>query len=205
VRNLIAIASFLVLSLSSVALAHGHHHGSDGAHASDGAPGLADATVLIVRHAEEAAAGPGLSEAGQQRARAYARYFRPFRFGQQSLAIDTLIAAADTRHSDRPRLTLEPLSQASGLPIEQSFKDRDVQGLVTWLEQGRGGRIMLISWHHNEVPKLIQDLGLDPTTLLHHGHWSSREYGQVVMLRFDHSGAVMAQACVLIHEPSPLP
>jgi hypothetical protein len=198
VRNLIAIASFLVLSLSSVAAAHGHHH------ASDGAPGLADATVLIVRHAEDAATGPGLSEAGQQRARAYARYFRPFRFGQASLHIDTLIAAADSRHSQRPRLTLEPLSQASGLPIEHSFKDRDVKDLVRWLGQGQGGRTVLISWHHSEVPKLIHDLGLDPTALLHHGHWPSHEYGQVVMLRFDHSGAVMAQACVLIQEPTSL-
>ena len=102
-----------VLVVSSEAYAH-HHIGSQ-----SGAAGLANAAVLIVRHAEEAGSGPGLSPQGQLRANAYARYFRPFRLGDERLRVDTLIAAADSRASQRSRLTLEPLSRISGIPIQQ--------------------------------------------------------------------------------------
>lgn len=170
-----------------------------------GARGLANATVLIVRHAEKDEGGPGLSPAGSRRARAYAEYFRPFSLDGRAVRVDALVATQDSRESRRPRLTLEPLSEASGLAIEQPFKDRDVRDLVRWLGQGAPGRTILIAWHHGKIPKLIHDFGLDPAALLPGGKWPPDVYAWVLLLRFDRNGVIRPGECRLIREPSPLP
>ncbi|MBS0386302.1 MAG: flagellar basal body-associated protein FliL [Proteobacteria bacterium] len=158
--------------------------------------------MLIVRPAEKAERGPGLSPAGEPRARAYARYFRPFPLGPERLRVDTLIAAADSHRSQRSRLTLEPLSRASGVPIQQPFDDRDVGDLAAWLGQGAPGRTILIAWHHSELPRLMRDLGLDPSAALPGRNWPPDVYDWVVVLRFDRSGAIMPESCRLIREPT---
>jgi hypothetical protein len=186
----------VVFGLAIAPQASAHHNGS----ARDGG-GLSNATVLIVRHAEEAEAGPGLSPAGEARAHGYARYFRPFRLGAESLRVDTLIAAADSRVSQRSRLTLEPLSHISGIAIQQPYADRHVKGLANWLRRGPSNRTILIAWHHGELPGLISELGGDPQTLLGRRHWPSHVYDWVVVLRFDRNGAIMPQSSRLIHEP----
>jgi hypothetical protein len=191
---LIALAA---VSLAATPAASAHNH----IRPRPGATGLANATVLIIRHAEEAESGAGLSPAGQARARAYARYFQPFVLGGTPLRIDTLIAAADSRGSQRSRLTLEPLSHVSGLPIQQPFSNRRVRDLAIWLRQGAPGRTILVAWHHGELPELMAELGFDPSTLLHRNHWPSHVYDWVVALRFDRNGAIMPDACRLVHAP----
>ena len=194
---LIAACAFAV---SLEASAHRHIESQSGA-----AAGLANATVLIVRHAEEAGSGPGLSPQGELRANAYARYFRPFRLGDERLRVDTLIAAADSRASQRSRLTLEPLSRISGIPIQQPFADRHVRGLARWLARGSPNRTILIAWHHGQLPKLLGELGADPSAMLGRPHWPSHVYDWVVVLHFDRNGAIVPQSCRLVREPTPLP
>ena len=192
-----ALVAALVLVVTSPASAHGHSK------LQFSAAGLANTTVLIIRHAEEAESGSGLSPAGELRAQEYARYFRSFMLGEQSLRVDTLVAAADTRASHRPRLTLEPLSRVTGMPIQQPFHDRDVRDLANWLGQGLPGRTILISWRHGRLPMLMNELGLNPTKVLRRGRWPSQVYDWVVVLRFDRDGAVIPAFCGLIREPTP--
>ena len=203
-RFLAGLVAVLVLFLALVVLvippASAHNHNR----LRSGAAGLANATVLIVRHAEKADRGPGLSPAGELRAQAYARYFRPFVLGRERLRIDTLIATADSHGSHRARLTLEPLSRLAGIPIQQPFDDRDVRDLATWLGQGPPRRTILIAWHHGKLPRLLRDLGLDPTTVLPEGEWPAQVYNWVAVLRFDRNGVIMRESCRLIHEPTPL-
>ena len=189
-----------VLALFMIAPASAHNHDR----LRPGATGLANATVLIVRHAEKAESGPGLSPAGELRAQAYGRYFRPFVLGRERLRIDTLIATADGHGSHRARLTLEPLSRLAGIPIQQPFDDRHVRDLATWLGRGPPSRTILIAWHHGRLPRLIRDLGLDASLLLPRGDWPARVYNWVVVLRFDRNGAIVQQSCRLIREPTPL-
>src|SRR5260221_1279689 len=75
---------------------------------------LSDATILIIRHAEKPPSGPGLSAEGQARAEAYVRHFQKLRQGSQRLTPDYIAAADDSDHSQRSRLTVEPLAQALG-------------------------------------------------------------------------------------------
>ncbi len=118
--------------------------------------GLHSATILVSRHAEKPAkkkkGGPGLAAAGDARAQAYADYFRHFSIDGQKVKLDTLIATADTRHSDRPRETLELLSRAIKVPIQQPFADDEVKDLAGWLADGSANRGILIAWPQGKIP-----------------------------------------------------
>ena len=158
-------------------------------------PGLAGTTLLIIRHAEkpadpadDATGGPGLTPAGEARARAYATYFRNFAVDGKVLHIDTLVATADSAKSMRPRLTVEPFSRASGLPLQQPFKNKDVKGLVGWLGSGAPHRTVLISWHHGTVPALLTELGADPQALIPGGVWPPATFDWVIYLHYGEDG-----------------
>ncbi len=91
---------------------------------------LANNTVLIVRHAEKPAEGTGLTPMGEARAQLYAKYFQPFQEEEISVSVDCLYAGADSKNSIRPRLTLEPLSKATGLPLHLNIGTKDPEALV---------------------------------------------------------------------------
>lgn len=151
--------------------------------------GLKNATVLVIRHAEKPDAGAGLSPAGEQRAQAYVNYFQHFQTGGEPLQLDTLLATADSEGSIRPRLTLEPLGKALGIPVDTRFKDKQVDNLVADLRSRHPHvRGVLICWHHGQIPQLLQAFGADVRSLLPKGEWPPEVYDWVVILHFDHKG-----------------
>jgi hypothetical protein len=166
--------------------------------------GLADATVLLIRHAEKPGDGPGLAPQGEARANGYADYFRHLRVDGSAIHVDALMATADSSKSQRPRLTLEPLSRAMNLPIERPFADDEVEKLAKSLRHGDPGRTVLIAWHHGQLPKLISELGGDPALILPDGQWPAGVYDWVVVLRYDSNGQVMSDASRLVREPASL-
>jgi hypothetical protein len=174
------------------------------AHAGDATAGLADATVLIVRHGEKPDSGTGLSPAGEARAKAYVQYFQPFTFNDgTSFRPDMLVASADSRNSARERLTLTPLSEALKLPIDQRFADKQVAALVAALSSESHGKSILIAWHHGQLDKLIKAFGADPTALLPGGKWPGDVFDWVVVLRFDHAGRLIPGSASIIKEELP--
>ncbi|WP_258595223.1 flagellar basal body-associated protein FliL [Mesorhizobium sp. AR07] len=171
--------------------------------ASDATTGLADATVLIVRHGEKPDSGTGLSPAGEARANAYVAYFQPFMLDGVPFRPDVLVASADSKNSARERLTLSPLSKALKLPIDQRFADKDVKGLVAALASESHGKSILIAWHHGELAKLIKAFGADPKALLPNGKWPDDVFNWVVVLRFDHAGQLVPGSARIIEEKLP--
>jgi hypothetical protein len=196
-----ALIALLLIALTLPALAH---RPDDGNTATSAAKKLANATVLIIRHAEKPDSGSGLSAAGEARAKGYAGFFKRFTLDGAPLRIDTLVATADSDESRREKLTLEPLSRMTGIPIQQPFEDRAVKNLVGWLGQGRPEQNILIAWHHGKVPMLLADLGLDPSTILPGGRWPADVFNWMVMLRFDSNGNVMPSRCRLVRQLSSL-
>jgi len=164
--------------------------------------GLANATLLIVRHAEKPDDGNGLTPAGERRAKAYADYFKHFEFDGVPVHIDALVATSDTAKSARPRLTVEPFAKASGLPLQQPFADKQVHELAAWLAQQPPGRTTLIAWHHGQIPNLLTALGADPAALIGAPAWPSSVYSWVVVLRYDAAGKLVLSR--LVHEPEGL-
>jgi hypothetical protein len=157
--------------------------------------GPKNATVMIIRHAEDPEAGPGISAAGEARAKFYAGYSWPG--GRPSL----LIAASDSKKSQRPRLTLEPLSRATGMPINAGFNDENPGGVARYLSKAGSDKTTLIAWRQGETPKLISALGGQPAAFLPGGDWPNHVYNWTVVLKFDANGDVVAGQSRLVRQP----
>jgi hypothetical protein len=170
---------------------------------SQGIPNqLANTTILVIRHAEDADSSPGLSPQGVQRAKQYADYFEPFREQGMKLSVNSLFAGADSAKSVRPRLTLEPLSQTTGLPLDTRFSTDSPEDLVRALSTEHHGNRVLIAWRHKAMPALLHALGADPESLLPDGVWPGHVYDWVILLRYDAAGHLQTQK--LIHETLPV-
>jgi hypothetical protein len=158
---------------------------------------LANNTVLIVRHSEKPERGSGLTPLGEARAQLYAKYFEPFQEEGLSIPVDSLYAGADSKNSMRPRLTLEPLSKATGLPLHDS------EALVLELKTEAHGRHPLIAWRHGDMPALLTSFGASPEKLLPNGKWPDDVFDWVVVLTMGPDGQ-LASAKV-IHEQLRVP
>jgi hypothetical protein len=143
---------------------------------------LANNTVLIVRHAEKPVEGTGLTPMGEARAQLYVKYFEPFQEQGLSIRVDSLYAGADSKKSMRPRLTLEPLSKATGLPLHDKVGTKASEALVLELRNESHGRRPLISWRHSEIPALLAAFGGSPEKLLPNGKWPDNVFDWVIVL-----------------------
>ena len=158
--------------------------------------GLKDATVLIIRHAEKPSSGFDLTPVGYQRANAYVHYFQNFTIDGKPVTLDHLFAAADSNGSHRPRLTLEPLSKATGLAIEQPFTAKQYAELADELRAKPHGEHILICWHHGDIPQFLQALGASPEKLLPHGRWPDEVFGWMIQLHYDDKGQLIEEKCI---------
>jgi hypothetical protein len=164
---------------------------------------LANNTVLIIRHSEKPETGHGLTALGEARARLYAKYFRPFQEEGLSISVDSLYAGADSKSSIRPRLTLEPLSKAAGLPIHLNVGTKDPETLVRELRTEAHGRHPLIAWRHGEIPALLTAFGASPEKLLPNGKWPDDVFDWVIMLDMGADGQLSSAR--VIHEQLKMP
>jgi hypothetical protein len=164
---------------------------------------LTNNTVLIVRHSEKPENGIGLTPLGEARARFYAKYFEPFQEEGLSIYVDSLYAGADSKNSIRPRLTLEPLSKATGLPLHLNVGTKDSGALVLELKTEAHGQHPLIAWRHGEIPTLLAAFGASPEKLLPNGRWPDDVFDWVMVLTMGPDG-VLTSAKVM-HEQFKVP
>jgi hypothetical protein len=153
--------------------------------------GPKNAVVLIIRHAEDANAGDGLSPGGQQRAEAYKDYFLNFTVDSKRLVPDAIFAAKGSKRSHRPRLTIQPFAKAAKLPIDTRFGNNDAAELAATLRETEQKKIILICWRHGEIPNLLRALGAEPENLLPRGKWPDSVYDWVIVLTFDQDGHII--------------
>jgi hypothetical protein len=153
--------------------------------------GLKNAVVLIIRHGEKPDKGDGLSKAGHERAKAYVKYFENYTVDSQPLKVDYLFAAADSKDSHRPRLTLEPFSKAVGLSIDAQFPETQNQQLVAAIQKQPSGKATLICWHHDQIPQLARAFGANQNSLFRGGKWPDEVYDWVIQLRYNSDGHLM--------------
>src|SRR6516162_8482180 len=127
--------------------------------------GPKNSVLLIIRHAEYPANGHGLSPRGEERAKAYANYFQNFTVDSKQLKPNAIIVAADSKHSHRPRLTVQPFAKAANLPIDNRFANKQPADLAAELRANYQGKVILICWHHGQIPAVLRALGVAPETL----------------------------------------
>jgi broad specificity phosphatase PhoE len=176
---------FLALVVSTTVFATSHYAEESKAVNS---PGLKNAVILVIRHAEKPESGDGLSPAGEARARAYVNYFHNYTVDSKPLRLNYLFSSADSKKSRRPRLTLEPLGKTLGLKIDSRFKDEQFLELTHEIQSRPPGNNILICWHHGEIPHLLHALGADPEKLIPNVKWPGDEFGWVIQLRYDEKG-----------------
>lgn len=161
---------------------------------------LSNATVFIIRHAEKPEDGDGLSPDGVRRAQFYVDYFKGLKIEGKPLQLDHLFAAADSKNSQRSRLTLTPLSRALNLPLDLRFEADDAKSLAEELLAKDHGKAILICWHHGAIPDLLKKLGEKPARLLPDGEWPDDIFDWLIVLRFDAAGGVIPSRCYRIKE-----
>ena len=184
----------LVLFVSTTVFAKSHHDNEsdvDDAPGSFASPALKDAVIVIIRHAEKPASGYELSLAGDARAQAYAGFFQHFTLAGQPVKFSYIFAAADSKESHRPRLTITPTSLALGLTIDSRFKDKDFQELANEIQSKPHGQAILISWHHGEIPSLMRSLGANPAAVIPKSKWPEDVFGWLIELRYDDTGRLV--------------
>jgi len=164
---------------------------------------LANNTVLIIRHSEKPDTGTGLTPTGEARARLYVKYFQPFQEQGFSVPVDCLYAGADSEKSFRPRLTLEPLSKATGLPLHLKVGTKDSEALALELKTEAHGQHPLIAWRHGDIPALLTAFGASPEKILPNGKWPDDVFDWVIVLTMGPEGQLSTAR--VIHEQLQVP
>jgi hypothetical protein len=162
--------------------------------------GPKNSVVLIIRHAENPANGHGLSPRGEERAEAYKNYFLNFTVDSKRLEPNAVVVAADSKQSHRPRLTVEPFAKAAKLPIDNRFANKQPADLAAGLRANYQGKVILVCWHHGQIPDLLRALGAAPETLLPNGKWPRDVYDWVIMVSFDENSRVIPESTRRINE-----
>src|SRR6266513_5456282 len=158
---------------------------------ADSQSGPKDAVVLIIRHAEDADSGDGISPLGERRAEAYKNYFLNFAVDSRRLEPDVVFAAKDSKKSHRPRLTVEPFAKAAKLKIDTRFGNNQSTELAADLRANQRGKVILICWRHPYIPALLGGLGANPKTFLPNGKWPGAVYDWVILLSYDQDGRLI--------------
>src|SRR4029077_6256191 len=167
------------------------------AHAQDGPK---NSVVLIIRHAEDAGSGDGISPLGEKRAEAYKNYFLNFTIDSKRLEPAVIFAAKDSKKSHRPRLTLEPFAEAAKLKIYTRFGNSQSAEIAAELRANQQGKVILIGWRHPYIPALLGAFGADPKTFLPNGKWPGSVYNWVIQLSFDRDGHLIPSSSRRIDE-----
>jgi hypothetical protein len=156
--------------------------------AANAQDGPKDAVVIIIRHAEDAGSGDGISPLGEKRAEAYKNYFLNFTVDSKRREPAVIFAAKDSKKSHRPRLTMEPFAKAANLKIDTRFGNNDSNQLAADLRANQQGKVILICWRHPYIPALLAALGATPETFLPNGKWPGAVFDWIILLSFDQDG-----------------
>jgi hypothetical protein len=144
------------------------------------------AVVFIIRHAEKPAEreNSDLTANGFKRAAALPSLFvqQP---GSSSLPRlprpAALFASAPGKHSNRPIETITPLAQALHLRLNTDYADIETAPIAREILSGRyAGKVVLVCWHHGEIPHLAEALGV--TNAPH--HWDESVFDQIWMIEW---------------------
>ena len=153
--------------------------------------GPKNSVVLIIRHAEDADSGHGISPHGEQRAEAYKNYLLNLNVDSKRLEPTVILAANDSKKSHRPRLTVEPFAKAAKLPIDTRFGNNQSAELAADLRANDQGKVILLCWRHGNIPDLLRALGAKPKRFLPNGKWPDSIYNWVILLTYDQEGRLI--------------
>jgi len=123
--------------------------------------------IYIMRHAEKPLAegkNPDLAMEGFKRAQALPYLFvaMPGRTVLPPLLRpDFIFASAPSKNSNRPIETVTPLAKLLHERIDADYQEIEAGPLAKQVLGGKyAGKVVLICWHHGEIPHVAQALGV---------------------------------------------
>jgi hypothetical protein len=153
---------------------------------------MAPNRIVILRHGEKPGnpaapddpADPNLSPAGVARANMLATLI-PSRFGN----LNFLVAAENSNKSHRPVETLQPLANKLEFQADefiQTYQNDSYPVLASDLlvRQKYSGALIIVCWHHGNIPQLALKLGATATQLATPPEMSSGKWNPLVFDRF---------------------
>ncbi len=128
--------------------------------------GKSPAVVYVIRHAEKPAPeenSPDLTATGFKRAEVLPSLFvqMPGLPAPRLPKPDAVFATARSKSSNRPVETVTPLAQFLKLPLHHEFDERATGPIAAEVLGGKyAGKVVLICWHHGQIPALAAALGV---------------------------------------------
>jgi hypothetical protein len=95
---------------------------------------------------------------------------------------------------------VEPFAKAAKLPIDSHFDNKQPTDLAAELRANHQGKVLLICWHHGQIPALLRALGAAPESLLPNGKWPKAVYDWVIMVSYDENGRLIPESTRRISE-----
>ncbi len=150
------------------------------------------AQVIIIRHAEKPETGDNLSLQGWQRAAALVPFFLN---NQEDLEFGPPFAiyASGPKNSNssmRSIETVQGLAKTLKLSIDSDYDsheyDKMVKNMLSHSEYA--GKMVLICWGHDHIPKIAQLLGI-----AHPPKWKSKVYDRLWIITFSPDGTTNFQ------------
>ena len=149
--------------------------------------GRPPATILILRHAEKLTDGRiDLSSTGFERARLLPNLFNGSR---PDLPIPQIIFATHlSKHSNRPVETVTPLAESLHLSIDNTILNDDYADLASTLLSGKyAGKVVLVAWHHGNIPQLATALGAKPP----YTPWPDQQFDRIWRIDYTNGKATL--------------
>jgi len=138
--------------------------------------------IILMRHADKTddSEDEDLSDAGEARAQRLATYI-PETFGKP----DIIIATAHSKHSNRPKETVQPLADALGLKIQHDFENKEFADLVDEIfnDPDYKNKTIVICWHHGNLPAMAALLGVPAGS--YPDPWPADAYNIILDLQYD--------------------
>lgn len=152
------------------------------------------ARIIVIRHAEKPGdpEDPHLSPAGVQRAQRLVTFITkdPAMVALGSPA--AVFASQPTKHGNgqRTRETVAPVASALKLPVQTPYRNKDYAELAKLLltSPAYKGKTVLVSWTHDEIPKLATALGVTPKPK----KWKASDYDQVYVISYQNGKPTLA-------------
>jgi hypothetical protein len=138
------------------------------------------AVVFLIRHAEKPLGGEKNPDLAQVLATLFLQQpgsTRPPRLPRP----DALFATDFSKNSKRPIETITPLAKALNLPINHDYADPETGALARQVVSGKyAGKVVLICWHHGEIPHLAQAFGVADAPR----KWDERVFDRIWMIEW---------------------
>ena len=116
-----------------------------------------------------------------------------------------VFATQESKHSNRPFLTISPFAETAGITVNENYPDKDYKNLAEHiLSISAYDNPILICWHHGKILDLAEALGVNPAQLPASANWPKEwpeeVFGWVLQISYDESGNVNPNETLCFNE-----